>query len=51
MENILKIIYDRTKENNLLNLNDIKKILELLIVEKSLNNYVLDIDILTMIKI
>lgn len=45
MENILKIIYDKTIKDNLLNLNDIKKFLELLIVEKSLNNYVLDIDI------
>ena len=45
MENIIKIIYDKSINNSYLNLYDIKKILELLVIEKDLNNYILDIDI------
>lgn len=45
MENILKIIYDRTINNTILNLKDIEKILELLVIDRCLNNYILNIDI------
>ncbi len=45
MENILKIIYDKTNTNEILNLKDIEKILELLVVEKCLNEYILNIDV------
>ena len=36
MENILKIIYDKTINNKIIDFKDIEKILDLLIVEKSL---------------
>lgn len=45
MENILKIVFDKTINNEILNLKDIEKILELLVVEKSLNEYILNIDV------
>jgi hypothetical protein len=45
MENILKIIYDKSINNKVLKLNDIEKILELLIVEKNLNDYILNINV------
>lgn len=45
MGNILKIIYDRTINNTILNLKDIEKILELLVIDRCLNNYILNIDI------
>lgn len=45
MENILKIIYDKTVNNQILNLKDIEKILELLVIEKCLNEYILNIDV------
>ena len=34
MENILRIIYDKTINNKILNFKDIEKILELLVIEK-----------------
>lgn len=40
MENILKIIYDKSKVNKTLDLNDIEKILDQLIIEKQLNEYI-----------
>lgn len=43
MEKILQIIYDKSINNIILNLKDIEKILELLVIEKSLNDYILDI--------
>lgn len=45
MENILKIIYDKSSDNKILNLNDIEKILEFLIVKKDLNEYISDINV------
>ena len=45
MENILKIIYDKSFENKILDLKDIEKILELLVINKCLGNYILNIDI------
>lgn len=45
MENILKIIYDKTINNKILDFNDIEKILELLVIEKCLNEYILNIDV------
>lgn len=45
MENILKIIYDKSFNNKIIDINDIDKILELLINEKQLNNYILNIDV------
>lgn len=45
MENILKIIYDKSINNRIIDYNDISKILELLIIDKQLSNYILDIDI------
>ena len=45
MENIIKIIYDKSIKNEFLNINDIETILELLIVNKSLNNYILNLNI------
>ena len=45
MESILKIIYDKSISNKILDLNDIDKILELLVVSKGLNNYILSVSI------
>ena len=45
MENILRIIYDKTINNKILNLKDIEKILELLVIEKCLNKYILNINV------
>lgn len=45
MESILKIIYDKTIANKILDLKDIEKILEILVVEKRLNDYILNISI------
>ena len=45
MLNILQIIYDRSINNKIINIKDIEKILELLIVHKSLNDYILNINI------
>lgn len=45
MENILKIIYDKTNDNKILDLKDIEKILEDLVVEKRLNDYILNISV------
>ena len=45
METILKIIYDKSIHNKILSLKDIEKILELLVIEKCLNEYVLNIDV------
>lgn len=45
MESILKIIYDKTIDNKILDLKDIEKILEILVVEKRLNDYILNISI------
>ena len=45
MENILKIIYNKTINNKILNLKDIEKILELLVIEKCLNDYILNINV------
>ena len=45
MENILKIIYDKTYNSMILSLKDIEKILELLILEKKLNDYILNINV------
>ena len=44
METILKIIYDSSIHHKILNFKDIEKILELLVIEKCLNEYVLNID-------
>lgn len=45
MENILKIIYDKSIKNKILDIKDIDKILELLIANKGLNDYVLNINV------
>lgn len=45
MENILKIIYDKSINNKVIDINDIDKILELLINKKQLNDYILNIDV------
>lgn len=45
MENILRIIYDKTINNKILNFKDIEKILELLVIEKCLNEYILSINV------
>ncbi|MBQ7140438.1 MAG: hypothetical protein IJO32_02920 [Bacilli bacterium] len=45
MENILKIIYDKSINNNIINLKDIEKILELLIIDKCLNDYISNINV------
>lgn len=45
MENILKVIYDKAINNKILNLHDIEKILELLIIEKDLNDYISNISV------
>lgn len=45
MESILKIIYDKTIDNKILDSKDIEKILEILVVEKRLNDYILNISI------
>ena len=38
MESILKIIYDKTIDNKILDLKDIENILEILVIEKNLND-------------
>ena len=45
MESILKIIYDKTIDNKILDLKDIENILEILVIEKNLNDYILNINI------
>lgn len=45
MENILKIIYDKSINSKIIDINDIDKILELLIDEKQLNNYILNMEV------
>lgn len=45
MENVLKIIYDKSINNEIIDINDIEKILVLIINKKQLNNYVLNIDV------
>ena len=45
MENILRIIYDKTINNKILSLKDIEKILELLVIQKCLNKYILNINV------
>lgn len=45
MENILKLIYDKSIINEILDINDIYKILELLVVNKNLNDYISNISI------
>ena len=45
MENILKIIFDKTSNNEILTLREIEKILELLVIKKCLNDYILNINI------
>ena len=45
MENILKIIYDLSITNKLLNINNIDKILEILIDEKNLGEYISNIEV------
>ena len=39
MESILKIIYDKTIDNKILDLKDIENILEILVIEKNLNEF------------
>ena len=41
----MKIIYDKTINNKFLDLKDIEKILELLVIEKCLNDYILNINV------
>ena len=45
MEKILKIIYDKSIKNKILDIKDIDEILELLIINKGLNDYILSISI------
>lgn len=45
MENILKIIYDKSKSNRIINLNDIDKILCLLIENYKLQEYILNMSV------
>ncbi len=44
MENILRIIYDKSLNNKILNQNDIEKLIEYIVINKSLNDYILNID-------
>ena len=41
----MRIIYDKTINNKFLDLKDIEKILELLVIEKCLNDYILNINV------
>lgn len=45
MENVLKIVYDKSLINKLLDLNDMEKILDILVSHKCLNEYVLGMDV------
>src|SRR5574344_1967324 len=45
MENIFRIIYDETVNNRILSLKDIEKILELLIIDKCLNDYIISLSV------
>ena len=44
MENIFKIIYDKTKNKSVLSQKDLEKILNLTIVDKRLNEFVNSVD-------
>ena len=44
MENILKIIYDKSIKNETLSIKEIDKIIEILVIEKNLNDYILNIN-------
>ena len=44
MENIFKIIYDKSVKNELLSLKDLDKRIEILVIEKNLNDYILNIN-------
>ena len=44
MEAVLRLIYDRTINNKILNLKDIEKIIELLVINKQLNNYIINMN-------
>ena len=41
----MKVIYDKTINNKILDLKDIEKILELLVIDKCLNDYILNINV------
>lgn len=45
MEGILKIIYDLSTRNSLLNINDIDKIIDYLINKNNLEKYIVNIDV------
>lgn len=45
MENILKIVYDKSLKHTIINLSDIEKLVELLIIDKDLNEYVSNISV------
>ena len=45
MENILKIVYNKSINSEILNLKDLDKIIELLIIDKCLNDYILNINV------
>ena len=44
MENILKIIYDKSVNDRILDLEDIEKILEILVIDNDLNDYILNLN-------
>lgn len=45
MENIFRIIYDKTKKRDILDKKDLVKILEIAIVDKQLNDFVQSVNI------
>ena len=45
MENVFKIIYDKTKAKKIIGINDIENILALVINEKCLNYYIKNINV------
>ena len=45
MEKILKLLYDKSIKNNIINLGDIIEITEYLINYKRLDDYIVDLDI------
>lgn len=45
MENVFKIIYNKSINSEILDLKDLDKIIELLIIDKGLNDYILNINV------
>lgn len=45
MEGILKIVFDKSKAHQIINIYDIYRIIEFIIIDKQLNDYISNIEI------